>query len=69
MRIKEGLARTAERSKQFFFGILKPAEEVWKPDNAGGVGVGPMHFLANLKEARHVSQYKGNTKITKNSLF
>jgi hypothetical protein len=54
MRVEQRLARAAQRRKQLFLGILEPAQEVREPHDAGGVGIGPMDLLANLKETHDV---------------
>ena len=54
MPVQQRLAGLAERGEHLLLGILEPAEEVREPRDAGRIGIGPVHFLANLEE-RHES--------------
>jgi ubiquinone/menaquinone biosynthesis C-methylase UbiE len=57
MRVEQRLPRSPERREHFLFGVFKPAKEIREPHHAGGVGVGPVNFFANLKEGTHWNEY------------
>src|SRR5688572_14344936 len=53
VRIEQRLPRSTERREEFFFSVLEPPQEVWKPHHTGRVGVGPVDLLANLEKRAH----------------
>ena len=46
-------ARPAERAEHLVFRFLEKAEKVAEPDDASGVGVGPVHANVDPVEIRH----------------
>jgi len=47
-------ARPSERTEHLVFGFFKETQEVAKPDDAGGVGIGPMNAHVDSEVVAHV---------------
>jgi len=50
--VEQRLPGPAKRCrKEFLLRIFEPTKKIWEPDDAGRVGVGPMHFLLHPEKS------------------